>query len=437
MDILKNLDLAQYRVVKKVQEGYKKTEVGVIPNDWVVKKIGEIAEIKTGGTPSKDNQDYWINGNIPWMVSGDVNKKIIKKVDGRITELGMEKSAAKLMPPKTVMMALNGQGKTKGTVAYSEIELTCNQSLAGFIPNNNYNSKYLYYNLQSRYFEIRNLAGDEARNGLNLGLLRDIYIPLPSDKEQQRIAEILSTVDYQMDYTDKLIEKTKELKKGLMQRLLTKGIGHKEFKKTEIGEIPVEWEVKKLLDLSLTKGEYGIGAAATGYINGNPRYLRITDIGEDSRLLNNEIKGFEESNYENYILKEGDIVFARTGNTTGKSYVYNLNDGKLVYAGFLIRFRINKNLSCINYIKYVMQTKRYWDWVSVMSTRSGQPGINSSEYGEFKVQLPSIQEQEKIANILASVDTQIEEYENKKAKLEELKKGLMQQLLTGKIRVKV
>lgn len=418
-----------------MKEGYKKTEVGTIPNEWNVKKIGDIIEIKTGGTPSKSNDDYWTNGNIPWMVSGDINKKVIREVDGKITKLGMEKSAAKLLPPKTVMIALNGQGKTKGTVAYLEREVTCNQSLAGFIPNDKYYSKYLYYNLQNRYLEIRSLAGDEARNGLNLGLLRDIYVPLPSYKEQEKIADILSTVDSQIDDTDKLIEKTKVLKKGLMQRLLTKGIGHTEFKKTEVGEIPVEWEVRNLLSLSLTKGEYGIGASATEYVLGKPRYLRITDIGEDSRLLNNEVRGFKESDYESFILKEGDIVFARTGNTTGKSYVYNNNDGELVYAGFLIRFRINKELVNENYIKYVLQTKRYWDWIKVMSTRSGQPGINSNEYGELKIQLPILDEQNRISSILSSIDNQIEEYEDKKIKLEELKKGLMQQLLTGKVRV--
>ncbi|MFR3173837.1 MAG: restriction endonuclease subunit S, partial [Clostridium sp.] len=233
--------------MNKIREGYKMTELGEIPSEWAISKIGELTEIKTGGTPSTKCEKYWKDGDIPWMASGDVNKKIINEVDGRITKSGMENSAAKLLPKDTVMIALNGQGKTKGTVAYLNIELTCNQSLAGFLPSYNvFNSKYLYYNLQSRYFEIRGLAGDGARNGLNLGLLREILIPIPSIKEQEKIASILSTVDEQIDNVDALIEKNKELKKGLMQTLLTKGIGHTKFKKTEIGEIPEEWDVKKL-----------------------------------------------------------------------------------------------------------------------------------------------------------------------------------------------
>lgn len=403
--------------------------------EWNNKRLGDILEIMTGGTPSKNNDEYWSDGNIPWMVSGDVNKGIINEVDGKITELGMNNSAAKLLPKDTVMIALNGQGKTKGKVAYLNIEVTCNQSLAGFLPNKAFNSKYLYYNLQNRYTEIRNLTGDGARNGLNLSILKDINVLFPPLKEQQRIAEILSTVDSQIDDTDKLIEKTKELKKGLMQRLLTKGIGHSEFKKSEVGEIPVEWTVERLIDISNGKGEYGIGASATTYIEGKPRYLRITDIGDSCDLLNEDIKGLEEETYANYLLKENDVVFARTGNTTGKSYVYKRDDGLLVFAGFLIKFSINEHKCDVNFLKYIIQSKRYWDWIKVMSTRSGQPGINSTEYANFKVQLPNIIEQKQISDILSSVDNQILKYENKKIKLEELKKGLMQQLLTGKIRV--
>ncbi|MDY6154874.1 MAG: hypothetical protein SPI06_15860, partial [Terrisporobacter sp.] len=102
------------------------------------------------------------------------------------------------------------------------------------------------------------------------------------------------------------------------------------YKMTEIGEIPSEWKVKKLGEITIGKGEYGIGASATEYIEGKPRYLRITDIGDSCRLLFNDIKGLDDADYEKYILKEGDIVFARTGNTTGKGYVYNREHGELV-----------------------------------------------------------------------------------------------------------
>ena len=199
---------------------------------------------------------------------------------------------------------------------------------------------------------------------------------------------------------------------------------------TELGEIPTEWKVNTLGEISLGKGEYGIGASATEYMEGMPRYLRITDIGDNCRILFNDIKGLDDENYKRYILKYGDIVFARTGNTTGKGYVYEEKDGELVYAGFLIKFSINNKIAKSKFIKYIIQSKRYWDWVGVMSTRSGQPGINSNEYSSFNIQIPPIEEQEKIASILSTVDEQIDNVDELIEKNKELKKGLMQQLLT-------
>jgi type I restriction enzyme, S subunit len=413
-----------------MKEGYKKTAIGLLPNEWKLRQVSDVIEFSGGAQPPKDTfvnepkegyirliqiRDYKTD-KYKTYIPKELAKKVCCSSDIMIGRYG---------PP--IFQILRG------------LEGAYNVALIKAIPdekilNKEYARKFLS---TERLFNLidRLSQRTSGQTGIDMDALNNYLIPLPPLKEQEKIAEVLSTLDSQIDDTDKLIEKTKELKKGLMQRLLTKGIGHTEFKKTEVGAIPVEWEVRDLLSLSLTKGEYGIGAAATEYVLGKPRYLRITDIGEDSRLLNNEIRGFKESDYESFILKEGDIVFARTGNTTGKSYVYNTNDGELVYAGFLIRFRINRKLVNENYIKYILQSKRYWDWVKAMSTRSGQPGINSKEYGEFKIQLPILNEQNKISSILSSIDNQIEEYENKKIKLEELKKGLMQQLLTGKVRV--
>lgn len=404
-----------------MKEGYKKTEVGTIPNEWNVKKIGDIIEIKTGGTPSKSNDDYWTNGNIPWMVSGDINKKVIREVDGKITKLGMEKSAAKLLPPKTVMIALNGQGKTKGTVAYLEREVTCNQSLAGFIPNDKYYSKYLYYNLQNRYLEIRSLAGDEARNGLNLGLLRDIYVPLPSYKEQEKIADILSTVDSQIDDTDKLIEKTKELKNGLMQRLLTKGIGHTEFKKTEVGEIPVEWKVKKLEEVCtiLDGKRKPIKASDRENMKGNIPYYGASGIIDwvNDYIFDDELILFGEDG-ENIKSRNLPLAFR----VSGKCWVNN-------HAHV---FKVKED-NDVDYITFILENKDYSQYV----IGSAQPKLTQSDCKKFLLQIPLLEEQKKIADILLEVDSQIDEHANRKIKLEELKKGLMQQLLTGKVRVKV
>ncbi|OKZ87922.1 restriction endonuclease subunit S [Clostridium sp. 29_15] len=410
--------------MNKIREGYKMTELGEIPSEWEISKIGELTEIKTGGTPSTKCEKYWKDGDIPWMASGDVNKKIINEVDGRITKSGMENSAAKLLPKDTVMIALNGQGKTKGTVAYLNIELTCNQSLAGFLPSYNvFNSKYLYYNLQSRYFEIRGLAGDGARNGLNLGLLREILIPIPSIKEQEKIASILSTVDEQIDNVDALIEKNKELKKGLMQTLLTKGIGHTKFKKTEIGEIPEEWDVKKLECVFeiLDSMRKPIKASDREKIEGNIPYYGASGVIDwiNDYIFDEELILLGEDG-ENLNSRNSDLAFKISGKTwvNNHAHVFRV---------------INKKECNIDFMVYYLEAKDY----SIYIAGSAQPKITQAQCRKFLLPLPEKQEQDKIASILLESDKKIEEYENKKQKLEELKKGLMQELLTGMIRVTV
>ena len=400
------------------------TELGEIPSEWEISKIGELTEIKTGGTPSTKCEKYWKDGDIPWMASGDVNKKIINEVDGRIIKSGLENSAAKLLPKDTVMIALNGQGKTKGTVAYLNIELTCNQSLAGFLPSYNvFNSKYLYYNLQSRYFEIRGLAGDGARNGLNLGLLREILIPIPSIKEQEKIASILSTVDEQIDNVDALIEKNKELKKGLMQTLLTKGIGHTKFKKTEIGEIPEEWDVKKLECVFeiLDSMRKPIKASDREKIEGNIPYYGASGVIDwiNDYIFDEELILLGEDG-ENLNSRNSDLAFKISGKTwvNNHAHVFRV---------------INKKECNIDFMVYYLEAKDY----SIYIAGSAQPKITQAQCRKFLLPLPEKQEQDKIASILLESDKKIEEYENKKQKLEELKKGLMQELLTGMIRVTV
>ncbi|MFM5981658.1 MAG: restriction endonuclease subunit S, partial [Sphaerospermopsis kisseleviana] len=142
-------------------------------------------------------------------------------------------------------------------------------------------------------------------------------------------------------------------------------------------------------------------------------------------------------NAHNYFLEIGDIVLARTGASTGKSYLYNVKDGKLVFAGFLIRVRPDTQKLYPRYLKGYLETQSYWNWVKVMSMRSGQPGINGNEYSHLKIPLPSLPEQKAIAKILTEMDEEIEALEKKREKYKNIKQGMMQELLTGKTRLKI
>ncbi|WP_270813377.1 restriction endonuclease subunit S [Exiguobacterium sp. CinTr1] len=174
--------------------------IGEIPEHWDVTKIIYYAKLLTGGTPDKNNIMYWEDGSINWMSSGEVNKEFIHTVDSKITELGLKNSAAKILPRKSIMMALNGQGKTKGKVAVLEVETTCNQSLAAFICNEEkLHYLYLYYYLKSNYKALRGLVGEGLRDGISLGLLKSIKMPLLPLKEQHEISKYLYEYDIKIN----------------------------------------------------------------------------------------------------------------------------------------------------------------------------------------------------------------------------------------------
>lgn len=166
-------------------------------NEWQTRRVGDVCSLRTGGTPSKTKPEYF-GGQIRWLVSGDINQGEIFECEGRITEAGMKASNAKLLPVNSVMIALNGQGKTRGSVALLRIPATCNQSLVSIYPNelDELLPEFLYANLHARYQELRQMTGDSGndRRGLNMDLIRDIEIPIAPLAEQKRIIAILDEV---------------------------------------------------------------------------------------------------------------------------------------------------------------------------------------------------------------------------------------------------
>lgn len=209
-----------------------------------------------------------------------------------------------------------------------------------------------------------------------------------------------------------------------------------QYKQTPIGFIPADWEVKKLGELTVGKGTYGINASAVEYNELLPKYLRITDIDDEGYFSVDKLSSVDDSSSKDFYLEENDIVFVRTGSTTGKSYLYNPNDGLLVYAGFLIKFSLDKSKVDKYYIWSFTKSDKYNDWVNTFSQRSGQPGLNSNEYASLLIPLPPLPEQQKIAEILSTWDKAIQEVELLIKKIEVRNKALAFSLLIGKKRVK-
>lgn len=207
------------------------------------------------------------------------------------------------------------------------------------------------------------------------------------------------------------------------------------YKQTEVGVIPEQWEVHTLRSCLTAQPDYGINAPAVPYSDKLPAYIRITDISEVGRFSSEKPVSVKQVDADCYYLNEGDIVFARTGASVGKSYLYDLKDGKLVFAGFLIRVRPNLTKLVPAYLAGYIMTGAYWNWVRLMSMRSGQPGINGQEYGRLPVPLPPLLEQRAIATTLSDVDGLLGGLDRLIAKKRDLKQAAMQQLLTGQTRL--
>ncbi len=188
-------------------------------------------------------------------------------------------------------------------------------------------------------------------------------------------------------------------------------------------------------DVLAEKPRYGINAPGVPYSRDLPTYLRITDISEDGGFLSGTAVSVDRADSPDYLLEKGDLVFARTGASTGKTYLYDSRDGELVYAGFLIKLTPDPARLNPQFLKSYTETHAYNRWVSIMSTRSGQPGINGQECAKLSFPLPSVDEQHAIAAILSAADMEIAALAEKLALVKDQKRFLLNNLVTGTIRL--
>ena len=187
------------------------------PKSYDIKKVGDFAECFAGATPSTKISSYWDNGNIPWMSSGEVHKVRVQDTDAKITQQGYDGCSTKMVPIHSIVIALAGQGKTRGTVAINDIELCTNQSLCAIVPNEEVNYEYLFHNLRGRYKELRSMSGDvDGRGGLNLKHIQSIKVIVPPMSEQLKFVSIAEQADKSEFELHKSIEAIDQVIKSLI-----------------------------------------------------------------------------------------------------------------------------------------------------------------------------------------------------------------------------
>jgi len=271
-------------------------------------------------------------------------------------------------------------------------------------------------------------SGKSGVPGINRNDIHELTVFMPPTVGEQRaIAEALSDVDGLLGGLDRLIAKKRDLKQAAMQQLLTG--------QPRLPGFHGEWEETTLGSCLLARPDYGINAPAVPYSDRLPTYLRITDISDDGRFRPDPRVSVKAASADQFFLRDGELVFARTGASVGKSYLYRPRDGELVFAGFLIRVRPDPKKLVPAFLAAFVTTKTYWDWVRLMSMRSGQPGINGNEYSQMPLSLPLVPEQTAIAEVLTEMDAELAALEQRREKTRALKQAMMQELLTGKTRL--
>ena len=375
---------------------------------WEIKTLYEKIRLEYGGALPKSKRN---DGNIPVIGSNGIvgyhNQYLIL---GPAIVIGRKGSVGQINWIESNCYPID--------TTYYVVSIDSNNTLFEFI-------KLLLQNCG-----LSNLQDASAVPGLNRKRVYALKAAFPSDiKEQQKIAACLTALDDLISAATGRLDALKQHKQGLMQQLFpAEGETVPRLRFAEFREAG-EWVEKELENCLLQKPEYGINAPAVPYSDKLPTYLRITDISEYGIFLSNDKVSFDRGVSEESYLSEGDIVLARTGASVGKSYKYRKKDGRLVFAGFLIRIKPDTKKLDSELLFQFLSTPQYWKWVSFISTRSGQPGINGTEYSLMPINLPpTIKEQRKIAACLTALDDLIAAQTQKIAKLKTHKRGLMQQL---------
>jgi type I restriction enzyme, S subunit len=329
-------------------------------------------------------------------------------------------------------------GATTGKIARvpkQVLPALLNQNLWNLKPQSGWNKDFFFYMIQREIEGFLSKKHGSAREFLKQSEFLELEISCPSLPEQRKIAAILSSVDEAIAKTEAIIKQTEKVKKGLMQQLLTKGIGHTKFKKTEIGEIPEEWEVKSIDELVFVNPESLSNKTNEEY---EFEYIDIGSVERTGKIGETVRYQFKNSpSRARRIVRTGDTIISTVRPyLRAFAFIDNKHDQKVCSTGFAV-LRPKEKIDPVFLFQSILNDK-FVEFLKSRMTGSNYPAVTATDIKEYKLGVPrDINEQTKIAKILAKYDEKLEIEEKSLEQLQTIKKGLMQVLLTGKVRVKV
>ncbi len=383
--------------------------------------LGSIARITSGGTPERTKPTYW-NGTIPWVKTAQIQSWTISAecIDEWITQEGLEKSSARMVPKGTILMAMYGQGKTRGQVAILGLNATINQACAAILLKPEADRDYVYQQLRFRYETIRALSNTGSQENLNAELIREIAFPLPALEVQKEIAEALGYWDTAIQKTEQLIAAKERHYSTLIHRLITGPSKSKSWRHNSIRDIADR--VQRQGD----GGDYPLLtiSSASGFVRQEDKYSRYM-AGESAKtytLLRAGEFSYNKGNSKRY---EFGCVFQLQG--------YEAALVPSVYVSFKLHESVcaayMRHLFAADYLKPQLRAL-----VKTGVRNNGLLNIRPDEFMGTTVPLPPLEEQVRIANVLDTASAEIDLLERQLSALRSQKRALMQKLLTGQWR---
>mgnify|MGYP001340700101 CR=1 FL=1 len=420
-----------------------------LPAHWGTASLKWLSQRYSGGTPDKNRLEFWEDGTIPWLNSGAVNDGRIYEASAYITQEAFENSSAKWIPPGALLIALAGQGKTKGMVAQLMFESTCNQSMAAIVPTEKIDARCLYWWLISNYQNIRNMAGGDLRDGLNLDLLGAIPCPLPTLKEQTAIATFLDRetgkIDALIAEQEKLLALLAEKRQATISHAVTKGLNPdapmKDSGVAWLGEVPEHWttcplasrysvQLGKMLDASKNTGEH------------LRPYLRVFDVQwGDINIDDLPMMDFDEDARIKFRLMPGDILVNEGGSYPGRSAIWTGNLDECYYQKALHRIRpLNPERDLSGFFYYVMSWAANQGVFMAGGNETTIEHLPAEKLRRYRFAYPPFQEQADIASFLDNETTKLDalktESERAITLLKERRSALIAAAVTGQIDVR-
>ncbi|RUR34069.1 restriction endonuclease subunit S [Vreelandella andesensis] len=413
--------------------------VNSVPKGWTSAELSDFCDTVGGGTPDRSVEEYW-NGEIPWASPTEIttrHSKYISKTKESITLKGLEKSSAKLHPPGTVLMTSRA---SIGYVAINTVPMATNQGFQSLRCKKNALADYIYQYITWIRPELERMSAGSTFSEISSSSVKRLRATLPPLSEQKKIAAILSSVDEVIEKTRAQIDKLKDLKAGMMQELLTKGIGHTEFKDSPVGRIPVRWDCVLLEEVAAVQTGVAKNSNSKGDMISVP-YLRVANV-QDGYLNLTEIKYIEidKGRLSRFSLQPDDVLVNEGGDfdKIGRGAIWKGLISPCVHQNHVFVVRTMKDQllpEFFNYLSGSQYGKSYYLGCAKQTTNLAS--LNSSQLKMFPVLLPSIAEQECICKNLGAIDQKQRLLEEKLAGKINIKRALMQDLLTGKVRVQV